>query len=75
MTEPCPPSPDSVSTIDSCPMNSSEWNERAIQKNCSMYSKICHKPLQYHCLLNTYGNESIEVCSPNILLDSGEYNY
>ena len=75
MAEPCPPSADSVSVIDRCPMNSSEWNQRAMQKNCSMYPQTCIKPLQYHCLLNTFGNESIEVCAPNTWLDSGKYHH
>nr|XP_022311437.1 uncharacterized protein LOC111116743 [Crassostrea virginica] len=70
MAETCPTSAASVSIIDNCPMNSSEWNQRATQKNCSMYPQTCNKPLQYHCLLNTYGNESIEVCAPDTLLNN-----
>lgn len=74
MAETCPTSAASVSIIDNCPMNSSEWNQRATQKNCSMYPQTCNKPLQYHCLLNTYGNESIEVCAPDTLLNSGKFD-
>ena len=74
MARPCPPSADSVSVIDSCPMNLLEWNQRAMQKKCSMYPQTCNKPLQYHCLLNTYGNESIEVCAPDTLLESGKFD-
>lgn len=74
MARPCPPSADSVSVIDSCPMNLLEWNQRAMQKNCSIYHQTCNKPLQYHCLLNTYGNESIEVCAPDTLLESGKFD-
>ena len=74
MARPCPPSADSVSVIDSCPMNSSEWNQRAFLKNCSMYPQTCFKPLQYHCLLNPYGNESLEVCAPNTWLAEGKYH-
>lgn len=74
MSEPCPLSADSVSVIDSCPLNLSEWNQRVLQKNCSMYpKKTCFKPLEYHCLLNPYGNESLEVCAPNTWLAEGEY--
>nr|XP_022292748.1 probable serine/threonine-protein kinase roco6 [Crassostrea virginica] len=64
MAKPCPPSADSVSVIDSCPMNSVEWNQRALLKNCSTYPN-CSKQLEYHCLLNPYANESLEVCAPN----------
>lgn len=67
----CPPSADSVLVIDSCPTNSSEWKDRALQKNCSAYPQTCFKPLEYHCLLNPYGNESLEVCAPNTWLDKG----
>ena len=74
MSDPCPPSADSVSVIDRCPMNSSEWNQRALLKNCSRYPKTtCFKPLEYHCLLNPYANESLEVCAPNTYLAEGKY--
>ena len=74
MSDPCPPSADSASFIDSCPMTSSEWNQRGIQKNCSKYPNTCFKPLEYHCLLNPYANESLEVCAPNTWLAEGEYD-
>ena len=74
MSDPCPSSADSVSVIDRCPMNSSEWNQRALLKNCSRYPKTtCFKPLEYHCLLNPYANESLEVCAPNTYLAEGKY--
>nr|XP_022295159.1 uncharacterized protein LOC111105268 isoform X2 [Crassostrea virginica] len=68
MAQPCPPSADSVSVIESCPMNSVEWNQRALLKNCSMYPQTCFKQLEYHCILGPYGNESLEVCAPNTWL-------
>ena len=74
MSDPCPPSADSASIIGSCPMNSFEWNQRALLKNCSMYPQTCFKRLEYHCLLNPYGNESLEVCAPNTWLAEGEYD-
>ena len=75
MASPCPPSADSVSVIDSCPMSSTEWNQRALLKNCSMYPQTCFRPLEYHCLLNPYANESLEVCAPNTWLAEGEYDF
>ena len=74
MAEPCPPSADSVSVIESCPMNFVEWNQRALLKNCSMYPQTCFKQLEYHCVLGPYGNESLEVCAPNTWLAEGEYD-
>ena len=74
MSEPCPQSADSVSVIDSCPMNSSEWNQRALLKNCSTYPNCSKKPLEYHCLLTPYANKSLEVCAPNTWLAEGEYD-
>ncbi|XP_078331369.1 uncharacterized protein LOC144625147 [Crassostrea virginica] len=70
MAAPCPPSADSVSRINSCPMTTSSWNKRALEKNCSMYSQTCIRPLEYHCVLGPYGNESLEVCAPKTWLDS-----
>ena len=73
MAYPCAPSADSVLVIDNCPTNPSEWKERALQKNCSEYPQTCFKPLEYHCLLNPYGNESLEVCAPNTWLDKRKF--
>ena len=75
MADPCPPSAESASVIDSCPMILSEWNQRALQKNCSRYPQTCFRPLEYHCLLNPYGNESLEVCAPNTWMAEGKFVY
>lgn len=39
-----------------------------------MYPQNCTKPLEYHCLLNPYANESLEVCAPNTWLAEGQYD-
>lgn len=64
----CPPSFDSLEYINACPVDERQWKERAKMKNCSKYPQTCFKPLQYHCLLNPYGNESVEVCAPKTRL-------
>ncbi|XP_062598785.1 uncharacterized protein LOC134260184 [Saccostrea cucullata] len=55
--------------VDSCPSNEDEKNKLARDKNCrrywNLYKHECNEdPLkfQYHCVINDYKNETIEVC-------------
>nr|XP_022290153.1 uncharacterized protein LOC111101824 [Crassostrea virginica] len=54
-----------VHNVPSCPKTDDEWREAAARKNCSQYASQCHEPdkLEYHCVLNPYINETLEVCA------------
>lgn len=60
-----------VQTVTSCPTNTAELSQARKRKQCIHLSIIqnCTTPgnFQYHCVLNTYENETVEVCAPIIL--------
>lgn len=60
-----------VQTVTSCPTNTAELAQARKRKQCQHLSIIqnCTTPgnFQYHCVLNTYENETVEVCAPIII--------
>eukprot|EP00105_Crassostrea_gigas_P027948 XP_011449450.1 PREDICTED: uncharacterized protein LOC105343695 [Crassostrea gigas] len=60
----CPASAPTVSVVSKCPTNKTEWDQAASRKKCSHMSAKCgDKSPVYHCLLNQWGNETVEVCA------------
>lgn len=60
----CPVSVPTVSVVSKCPTTKAEWDEAASRKKCShMTAKCGTKSPVYHCLLNQWGNETVEVCA------------
>lgn len=49
--------------MKSCPQNVKEWNLEAVKKGCEKMSHSCSS-FEYHCVINSWGNETIEVCAP-----------
>nr|XP_022289649.1 uncharacterized protein LOC111101452 isoform X1 [Crassostrea virginica] len=45
--------------VDVCPQTEKEWKVAAENKNCKSYCSSYH----YHCVMNTWRNETIEVCA------------
>lgn len=70
--ESCPISRKTVQVVDTCPDSLEKWNRAAERKNCAALATHCGKPkeLQYHCAINPFVNETIEVCAyaQNIVL-------
>ncbi|XP_065925508.1 uncharacterized protein [Magallana gigas] len=65
----CLKSAKTVQVVKNCPENQREWEEAAQRKNCLVIQKYdnCSK-VEYHCLVNEFRNETIEVCtSPKYL--------
>lgn len=69
----CRESAGTVRTVDHCPTDSESWeiaaksmNCDAIKHNCSQSSDIHH--FQYHCVINAWINETLEVCALNRLI-------
>lgn len=64
----CPEAVASVKTVASCPTSISEWNFAARKKNCSELAQRQHcstvEKFVYHCVINGYRNETLEVCAP-----------
>lgn len=67
-----------VQTVTSCPTNTAELAQARKRKQCQHLSIIqnCTTPgnFQYHCVLNTYENETVEVCAP-IIISQGKLRY
>lgn len=51
--------------VDNCPVSEKEWKEAAAIKNCAAYASQCAEPerLVYHCVINPYVNQTLEVCA------------
>lgn len=62
---PCSASLQTMKMVDRCPRNSLEWDARAALFNCSSIKQSCVSTdmFLYHCVLNTYGTELIEICA------------
>lgn len=63
--------------VDDCPVSEEEWREAAARKNCAAYASQCDEPerLVYHCVINTFVNETLEVCAygKEILLGKNKF--
>lgn len=68
----CHISRSTVEIVEDCPNNEEQWKEAAIRKNCAAYASQCSEPerLEYHCVINQFINQTIEVCAyaQNIVL-------
>ena len=52
-----------VIVVAHCPKTLEEHVEAAVRKSCSKFSHKCSS-FVYHCVLNAWGNETLEVCAP-----------
>nr|XP_022289123.1 uncharacterized protein LOC111101105 isoform X3 [Crassostrea virginica] len=61
----CAISNQTVQPVEDCPRTAEEWRKAAARKNCSAYAHHCDRPDQfvYHCVINPYINETLEVCA------------
>ncbi|XP_062587047.1 uncharacterized protein LOC134248666 [Saccostrea cucullata] len=62
----CPQSKMTVQYVKRCPGTRNEWMDAAVRKNCSSITQDCVKPenFQYHCVINSLMNATMEVCAP-----------
>lgn len=61
----CEVSRSTVQVVDGCPVSEDSWREAAEKKRCDDPAKLCSEPerLVYHCVINTYVNQTLEVCA------------
>lgn len=54
-----------MEVVDDCPDTKEKWREASARKNCSAYASQCDEPdrLVYHCVINAFVNETLEVCA------------
>ncbi|XP_062567622.1 uncharacterized protein LOC134229852, partial [Saccostrea cucullata] len=63
-------------TVKFCPQNERMWIKASKRKNCTQFMTKDCVDLQYHCVLNAYGNGTVEVCAKLTYLQGfcAEYN-
>lgn len=58
--------------VDICPVSEEKWRQATARKNCTAFANQCSEPdkLVYHCVIDPYVNQLIEVCAyaQNIVL-------
>lgn len=68
----CKEAVESVKTVSSCPNTKEQWEKAASRKNCweKALKQTCSTPEKfvYHCVINGYGNATLEVCAPKRLI-------
>lgn len=68
----CPEAVKSVIKVESCPTNKQEWENAAKLKNCKIMAaqQKCSDAdnFVYHCVINGFENETLEVCAPQKLI-------
>lgn len=59
--------------VPDCPDSVDKWNEASERKNCTQYASQCSEPekLEYHCVINPFINETLEVCAYGQYIISG----
>lgn len=66
-----------VRHVASCPTDAKSWREAAKKLNCDSVTQNCalssglntqNHRFQYHCLMNSHRNETVEVCALNRLI-------
>ncbi|XP_061192406.1 uncharacterized protein LOC133200641 [Saccostrea echinata] len=63
--EQCNKSNSTALLVKSCPGTAKEWEEAASKKGCKSIPNNCAS-FEYHCVINAWANETLEVCAPMI---------
>lgn len=62
----------SAALVTSCPTSQIEWDTAARKKNCSRIASQQNcapvEKFRYHCVINGYRNETLEVCAPSRII-------
>lgn len=70
----CEVTKSTIQIVDNCPDSEEKWMIAAARKNCSAYANQCSEPnkLVYHCVINEYVTETLEVCAYSRYIFSGK---
>nr|XP_022290109.1 uncharacterized protein LOC111101796 [Crassostrea virginica] len=61
----CDGTSSNVRKVNACPLNEEEWIKASDRKKCGNDNHACSSFI-YHCVLNTWRNETLELCAPSI---------
>lgn len=77
--EQCPEAVKSIQLVKNCPSSKEEWEDAASIKNCSKSTgrQNCTtaEEFLYHCVINAYINETLEVCAPKRLIHGKDFGF
>lgn len=64
---------ESVTGLEECPGGEEQWREAAKRKDCANFAYNLSKPEEflYHCVINSYLNQTVELCAKEILVFLG----
>lgn len=75
----CPESISTVSIVNRCPANVTEWVSAAKRKSCNDLGQLqrCTEAddFVYHCVLNKEATMLLEVCAPTYLMPGKNKNH
>lgn len=77
ITNSCPVSKETIRIVEDCPDSLEKWTEAAARKNCEAYASRCDEPerLMYHCVINAFINQTLEVCAYKRFIVSGRIQF
>lgn len=60
-----------------CPTSKEEWDRAAQKKICSQFVALDtdEEQYEYHCVINAFLNETLEVCAPKKLIFGNVLKY
>lgn len=68
----CKDAVDSVEIVTACPTSKTGWKTAALKKNCGRIAsrQKCDsvERFKYHCVINGFRNEMVEVCAPSRII-------
>lgn len=64
---------ESVTVVEECPRGEEQWREAAERKDCAKFAYNLSKPKEflYHCVINSYFNQTVELCAKERLVHLG----
>lgn len=65
---------DTIMPVNGCPTTREEWIAASIRKNCSAKNSQIVKTLEYHCVINEWANETVELCTVNRIILCKRYS-
>lgn len=77
ITNSCPVSKETIRIVEDCPDSLEKWTEAAARKNCEANASRCDEPerLMYHCVINAFINQTLEVCAYKRFIVSGRIQF
>lgn len=64
---------ESVKIVDNCPDSKEKWREAAEKMKCTEFDGNRRNPEKfvYHCIINSFLNQTQEVCAKNVVIFEG----